>query len=475
MRPFGECGPRFWGELAGGRHYMRHFVDAILPRRIRNKFEGWSHFGAIVRNTGWLFLENLLRAGLGLFVGAWMARSLGPGNLGALNYAVTLVALFSSVATPWVDGILIRELVRKPEEKQSLLGAAFYLKIIGCVISFALALIAVFLLRPGDTASATLVAIIAAGKLFTPLETIDVWFKSQLNARLPVVAKNVAFIISSTVRVFLLIYSAGTSAFAWVLVLEGVLTGICLMAVYHKCGYSLHAWKYNGETIRRLVQDSWPIIITYVTVIINLNIDKIILRELMDNESLGLYSAAVSISGSWYFVPMALGTSVFPALVKAHDSDNALYIKRSRQFYDFTAILCIGIALLMTVFSAGIVQLLYGAAYAKSAPVLMIHVWSGLFLLLATASGRNLNIENENRIVLYRGVIGAVVNIALNYLLIPPYGINGVAWASVLSYGVLVFSLGLFSRSRGLLLPLLQAIFMVNIFRAAIRWKYDRK
>jgi PST family polysaccharide transporter len=454
---------------------MVSLITALLPRQLRIKLESRPNFHAIISNTGWLYFENLFRAAIGLFIGAWMARSLGPANLGALNYAITLVALFWSAATPGIDSIAIRELVRSPHEKQYLLGATFYLKIIGCLLSIVLALVAVFLLRPGDTESATLVAIIAAGKIFTPLETIDLWFKSQLNSRLAVIAKNIAFTCSSVVRVVLLFYSAGTSAFAWVLVLESFLTGACLMTIYNRYGCSLYAWRYKGETILQLLRDSWPIIITNITVIINLNIDKIILRELMNNEALGLYSAAVSISGSWYFVPLALGTSMYPALAKAHDTDKSLYIKRSRQLYDFTALLCIGIAILTTVFSDKIVRLLYGAGYAGCAPVLMIHVWSGLFLLLASASGRNLNIENENRIVLYRGLVGAVANIALNYLLIPYYGIIGVAYASVLSYGAMVFSLGLFQRSRGMLLPLLKAIFMVNAFQAVIRWQHDRK
>jgi PST family polysaccharide transporter len=451
---------------------MKHFVDAILPQRIRSKFGDRSHLIAIVRNTGWLYFENVFRAGVGLFIGAWMARSLGPGRLGELNYAVALVGLFLSALSPGIDSILIRELVRRPEQKEYFLGTTFYLKIIGCLISFALVLIAVFLLRPGDTASAMLVAIIAAGKLFTPLETIDVWFKSQLNSRLSVVARNVAFICSSVVRIVLLVFSAGTSAFAWVLLFESALTSFSLIAIYNRCGYSLQGWRYEGGTFRQLVQDSWPMVLSNIMVVVNLNVDKIILRQLMDKESLGLYSAAVSISTSWYFVPLALGTSMLPVLTKSHDSDKPLYIKRSRQFYDFTAMLCIGIALLMTIFSHWIVQLLYGAHYAASAPVLTIHVWSGLFLFLAVACGRNLNIENANHITLYTGVVGAVINVALNYLLIPFFGIKGVAWSSVLSYGALVFSLGLFPRSRGLMLPLLQAIFMVNIFRAAIKWKH---
>lgn len=454
---------------------MVHFFSALLPRRIRRKLEKHSDFHAIACNTGWLYFDNIFRATVGLIIGAWMARSLGPANLGALNYAIAFVALFWSAATLGVDAILIRELIRIPEEEQYLLGAAFYLKIIGCIISFALALFSIFLIRPGDTASITMVTIIAVGKLFTPLETIDVWFRSHLKSRLPVIAKNVAFLCASLVRIALLIYSAETWAFAWVLSLECVLNGICLIAVYRKSGFSFWTWRIKVETIRRLLKDSWPLLLTNITVVINLNIDKIILRELLGNEALGIYSAAVRISESWYFIPMALGASVYPALAKTRNTDGPLYRIRSRQFYDVTALLCIAIAILTTLLSTWIVHLLYGANYASCAPVLMIHVWSGLFLFLASASGRNLNLENKNHIVLYRGVIGAAANIAFNYLLIPYYGVKGAAISSVLSYGALVCSLGLFPHSRALVKPLFQAIFMVNFCRAVIQWLRGEK
>lgn len=63
-------------------------------------------------NTSWLFGEKILRIIVGLFVGIWVARYLGPERFGLFSYAQSFVGLFSAIATLGLDGIVVRELVK---------------------------------------------------------------------------------------------------------------------------------------------------------------------------------------------------------------------------------------------------------------------------------------------------------------------------------------------------------------------------
>lgn len=65
---------------------------------------------------------------VGLFVGVWVARYLGPDKFGLLSYAGSFVGLFTAIATLGLDGIVVRELVKHPQKENELLGTAFYLK-----------------------------------------------------------------------------------------------------------------------------------------------------------------------------------------------------------------------------------------------------------------------------------------------------------------------------------------------------------
>ena len=66
-----------------------------------------------LKNTSWLFGEKILRIVVGLFVGIWVARYLGPEQFGLFSYAQSFVGLFTAIATLGLDGIVVRELVKE--------------------------------------------------------------------------------------------------------------------------------------------------------------------------------------------------------------------------------------------------------------------------------------------------------------------------------------------------------------------------
>ena len=86
------------------------------------------------KNTSWLFFERALRMVVGLFVGVWVARYLGPEQFGMLSYAQSLVLLFSTVATLGLDSIVVRELVRHPNKQNILLMTTFFLRLVAAIL-----------------------------------------------------------------------------------------------------------------------------------------------------------------------------------------------------------------------------------------------------------------------------------------------------------------------------------------------------
>ena len=85
------------------------------------------------KNTSWLFGEKILRMVVGLFVGIWVARYLGPEQFGLFSYAQSFVGLFTAIATLGLDGIVVRELVKDESRRDELMGTAFWLKILGAL------------------------------------------------------------------------------------------------------------------------------------------------------------------------------------------------------------------------------------------------------------------------------------------------------------------------------------------------------
>lgn len=130
---------------------MNQAWTAILPAFIRKRLEGRQNLQNIIVNTDWLFGDKILRVGVGLIVGVWVARYLGPENFGLLSYATAFASMFGIVASLGLDGIVVREIVRNPSHKDEILGTAFLLKFAGGVLMLAIALIGIILIRPDNT------------------------------------------------------------------------------------------------------------------------------------------------------------------------------------------------------------------------------------------------------------------------------------------------------------------------------------
>ena len=159
----------------------------------------------------------------------------------------------------------------------------------------------------------------------------------------------------------------------------------------------------------------------------------------------GLYSAAVRLSELWYFIPMAVVSSVFPSIVEARSSCVDLYKKRLIQLFKLMTLMSLMLAVPISFMSDWIVQKLYGEGYSSSGVILLIHIWSGVFVFSGVASSRWFISENLQRFTFYRTLAGCLVSVALNYYLIPVYGVVGSAFASVVSQATASFLFNAFS------------------------------
>jgi PST family polysaccharide transporter len=163
------------------------------------------------------------------------------------------------------------------------------------------------------------------------------------------------------------------------------------------------------------------------------------LGQMVGDEAVGIYSAAVRISEVWYFIPMMIVASVFPAILEAKKRSEAQYYQRFQHLYDLMVWLSVAVALPMTFLSTPIVTLLFGESFSASGTVLAIHIWAAVFVFLGVASSKWFLAENRQMLNFQRTALGAVVNVILNFLLIPDFGPIGAAIATVVSYATAAF------------------------------------
>lgn len=415
---------------------MKKFWIEVLPPFLKQKLEGRPYLQNVISNTGWLIAEKMVRIGVGLFVGVWVARFLGPEQFGYLSYALAFVSLFSAIAGLGLDGIVVRELVRDPARKDEILGTAFALKFLSGMLTFLTVLAAIRLLRPTDSLTYWLVGISAGGMIFNAFDTIDFWFQSQVQSKYSVYAKSSAFLLISVVKVVLILTKAPLIAFAGAGFAEIVIGSFAMVMTYRISGCHIHFWRSNITIARRLLKDSWPLIFSGVAIMVYMRIDQVMIGEMVGSEEVGIYSVAVQLVEVWYFIPGIIVSSVFPSIVEAKEMGESIYYERLQKLYNFMAFIAYCIAIPVMFFAGWVINTLYGPAYGKAGAMLAVLIWSIPFTNLGMARSTFLTTMNWTKVHFLTVGFGSAINIILNYLLIPRYGGFGAVIASCVAYWV---------------------------------------
>lgn len=395
-------------------------------------------------NTNWLFLEKFFRMFINLFVGIWVARYLGPENFGYLNYAQSFIIILSIFTMLGFDNIVVREITKDLHNNQTIVSTTITLKIIASIV-FCLMFFISFKAFSNDEIEISLIGILIFIPIIQSFNIIDFYFQSRVLSKYVVIANSIALIFSSSFKIYFILGSYDLIYFAIPLLLEVVFISIGYIYFYKSIEKSFK-YKFNLSLAFKILKSSIPLMSSGLVMVLYTRIDQIMIQNIMDSKDVGLYAAAIRICEILMFLPLVVTSSLFPALINAKKIDKKIYYERLQKLYDFMVISSLIVAIFVSISSNTIVAFLYGEAYSSASIILQIYVWGGIFTALLVSSGKWLVNENLVMHALYRNVLGLVSNVILNLLLIKKYGIEGAAYASVISIIISGYLFDLFNK-----------------------------
>ena len=401
------------------------------------------------KNTSWLFAEKILRMVVGLLVGVWVARYLGPEKFGLLSFAQSFVGLFTIFATLGLDEIVVRELVKDESRRDDLIGTAFWLKLFGAfVVLLALAFAVNF--TSNDHETNILVFIIASATIFQSFNVVDIYFQSKVMGKYVAYANLFSLLISSIVKIILILSNASLLAFAWVVLFDSFVLACGFIYFFLKHStFRIKKLIFHKSTAIDLLKDSWPLILSGAVLMIQANIDQVMIKEMINSTEVGFYSAAIKLIAPFGFIPVMLKISLYPAILNSKIVSNEIYQDRLLNFYRLNFILFLAVAIPIFLFSEQIVLLLFGIQYQSVGILLSIMVIRLFFTNMGVARSAYILNENLMKFSLITMILGTITNIALNYLWIPWYGSKGAIIATIISFFVTIFLLDIFySKTR---------------------------
>ncbi len=396
-----------------------------------------------------------------LTVWAYVARYLGPEQFGLFNYALSFVFLFSILADLGLEPIVVRELVKDGAKENIVLGSSFALKLVGSLIAVFLVVMTTQILLM-DSSTRVVLLVMSLRLIFLSLRGLDFYFQSKVLSKYTVYSLLASLVVTAVLCLVFIYQKLPLIYFVWVVVMEAVVTSVGLLIIYQrKCG-NIFSWKVQRREVIRLLKDSWPLVISGAAVAVYMRIDQIMIKQMLDTASVGYYSSAVRISEAFYFIPMVLTSSLFPAIVNAKMKDKELYQERLKKLLILLFWTAVVISIFFTLAAKPIVRILYGPEYFPAVNVLVIHIWASIFVFLGVGMSKWMISENLQIYYMWNTIWGAVVNIVLNLYWIPRYGILGTAAAAVFSQCVASTLANLFNKKTREIFFLQMSVFQVN-------------
>lgn len=409
-------------------------IEKITPQKWRwiLSHEGFRRYFA---NTGWMFFGQMFSLLVSFFIGAWLARYLGPENYGVLSYAVAFVGVFSFISSLGVDEILFRELVKFPEKRDALMGTAFWLKLAGGLIAFFSVIIFAFLfvLTP---LSRILIVLFSLTFILQSFNVISIYFQAKVQSKSNIRAILLATLIASILKIAVILLNQGVIWIIIVYVLDLLMQGIGFVNAYNRCKLKIRSWHFDKNLAKEMLKNSWPLMLSSAAVFIYLRVDQVMIGAMLGSHAVGLYAAAVKLVEAWNFIPYIICGSLLPAIINAKKTDALIYKKRLKALYLLIVIAAILIAVISTIFAPWIVNLLFGSEYLGTIIILQIYAWSAVGFFLSIVITKYFLSENRSQSIFWYNLLSMSVNVVLNFVMIPAIGLIGAALATLISYSV---------------------------------------
>jgi O-antigen/teichoic acid export membrane protein len=429
-------------------------------------------FEKYFKNTGWLMMARvgglLIKVIITNFA---LSNYLGPAQFGILNYPMAIITFFMAIATLGLDGFVTRELLNHPEKKETILGTSFWMRLIAGVATLPLVYIVYTIINTHkhlDTPF-NFVLIVGFTSVINSVNIIDSFFQSRVQGKYIMYVQVFGNIASALIKLVFIILKLSLIWFIYSLLLDAALIAAGYILLYRKTHNQLSGWKYDGKIAGYLLKNSWPLAFSAVLVSIYMKIDQAMIASYLDSKQLGIYTTVANLSESWYFIPVAIVTSVFPAIVNARKTDLVRYRLRLQNMYDLMVIISLSIAIIMSFGSSIIYHIVYKPEFWPGSTVLAVHVWAGIFVFLGSASGQYLIAEGYTKLSMLRTGVGAIVNIVLNIYLLPAYGILGAAYATLAAYFVATFFIVLIPKTREQGLLMFKSLFLISLVQKIIK------
>lgn len=369
----------------------------------------------------------------------YVSRVLLPVGTGKVSFATSLISYFSMFAQLGIPTYGIRACAKVRDNREELTRTAHELLMINLVmdvLSYA-ALGCALAFIPKLREERLLYIVVSSTILLTSIGME--WLYKALEQYAYITVRSIVFKFVALIAMFLLVHEQEDYLiYGGITIFAASASNILNLINAHKYIGLKPVGHYN---LRRHLKPVGVFFAMSCASTIYTHMDTVMLGFMTTDEEVGYYNAAVRIKTILVSIVTSLGTVLLPRASYYVEQDLKEEFKRiSEKALRFVILLAAPMMLYFMMYAAQGIYFLSGPAYARSILPMQIVMPTLLFIGMTNILGIQILVPlGREKVVLYSEIAGAVVNLALNAVLIPKIGAAGAAIGTVAAeFAVLV-------------------------------------
>jgi len=429
---------------------------------------------SLVKNTFYSAITSL--SSLFLFVLLIIAgRYLGSVNYGIFTFALAFVFMFEIFTDFGLRGLSQRTVARDKRLSTKYFGNILVWKLVLSAIIFVVLVLSINVLKSSPETRFAVYILGFATILKSFKWTCRSFFRAFERFDLDSLTMCIERLALLVVGAIVLLRGGGLIPFASVFVVVRVFDLVLTFVILN--------WKvvkilpqFDINFLKKLQIEALPFGFFSIIIILYSYVDTVMLSFLRTDADVGWYNAAYKIYEGLTVFPAIICGVIYPRLSQLFISNKKAHFILSSRAAKYMFIISFPLLICGIILSSNIINTLFGKEFQNSIVALQILSLGIVFVFQIWLFHTILNSIDKQKLVMYIGLVGLVVNIILNFLLIPKYSFKGAAATTVLSESV-VFTIYYFylykSYHKFSLLKLSLKPFFASLVIGSLLWKFN--
>jgi O-antigen/teichoic acid export membrane protein len=384
----------------------------------------------IAKNTIVLLVAQIVSMTFGFFYTMYMARYLGAEGFGTLSFALAFTSIFCLFADLGLGSLTIREVARNKALANKYIGNISVIKVGLAIFAYILIVLVSNLMGyPEQTLKVIqLISLSVICNAFTSM------FCTIFQALEKMEYVSLGRILNSVLMLALTIIAInqGLSVVGLAFIYLGVsVFGLFYSLLIYILKLGMIKPEFDWLFLKPTINAALPFFLSALVDTIAFKIDIVMLSSMKGDIVVGWYSAAYRLLEVMMFVPATFGGSIFPVFSKFYVSSQESLKLAYKKSFEYLSIIALPISVGTTILAEKIIFIIYAENYGPSITALRILIWTIPVIFLAFLMGTMLASINKQALAVKINLFGMLLNILINFILIPKYSLYGASIATV--------------------------------------------